>query len=200
MHHVITIQSSLAFIDQYSFWAYAIIPFGVATEGDLTLLFSGIFAHLGSLNLLFVLPLALAGAAGKSLIGYYIGQCLNKKYPEHKFLKFVERRVLEYLPHVKEKPFWSLLVSKFLYGFFAINYFVLFFLGYIKANFRKYFLYEMISSFIWIISVISLGYVFSFAALQLSHDIRNFLIIIGIFLALFFCAEKVFSLIVEWFE
>jgi membrane-associated protein len=150
------------FADQYAFWAYAIIPFGVVTEGDLTLLFSGIFAHLGTLNFFIILPLALLGAVAKSLIGYYIGLTLNRKYPEHRFLKFIERRVLEYLPHIKEKPFWSLLVSKFLYGFFAINYFVLIFMGYIKANFKKYFLYELISSFIWIIAVVLLGYIFSF--------------------------------------
>jgi membrane protein DedA with SNARE-associated domain len=170
------------------------------TEGDLTLLFSGIIAHLGSFNFFGILVIAYVGAVTKSFLGYYIGFWLKKKYPNHKFLTFVENRVLYYLPHIKKNPFFSLLISKFLYGFFCMNYFVLFFFGFINSNFKKYIRYEMITSFIWVLIGTSLGYFFSFAALKVTHDIKKFLLIIIALVMLFFVLEKVITFIFETFE
>ncbi len=195
-----TLSALTHFVDQYLLWGYVLIPVGVMTEGDLTLLFSGIIAHLGSLNFFAVLGVAYIGAIAKSLIGYYIGYQLKKRFPNHKFLAFVEGRVLYYLPHIKKNPFLSLLISKFLYGFFSMNYFVLFFFGFINSNFKKYIKYELITSFIWVFVGISLGYFFSYAALKVTHDIKKFLLIIVALVVLFFILEKVITFIFETFE
>lgn len=192
-----TIQIITNFVEHYVVIAYGLIPFGVILEGDITLIFSGIFSHLSPFSFPVAFLLAYAGAMGKSLIGYFLGRYFKNKYPESKFLNLVQKRVLYYLPNLPTKPFWSIFISKFLYGFFSINYFVLIFLGYINIDFKKFLKYELIASFAWVLVGTGAGYLFSFTALQFTKNLQKFFLIILVLIAVFFVVERVISFIVE---
>jgi membrane protein DedA with SNARE-associated domain len=56
---------------------------------------------------------------------------------------------------------------------------------------------ELASLMVWSISVLALGYFFSYTALSISRDIRKFIVIIFLFLLGFFILEKLIAFIIE---
>lgn len=195
-----TIQIITNFVENYVVLAYSVIPLGVIFEGDLTLLLSGIFSHLGSFSLPLVVFLALSGSVGKSLIGYSVGRYLKRRYPNSRFLKYLEERVKYLLPSICEKPFWCIFISKFLYGFFSINYSVMIFLGYLGVNLRKYVLYDLLASAIWVAMGTGIGYFFSFTALQITKNFQKFILVVLLLILAFFLIEKIISFIIATIE
>ena len=81
-----------------------------------------------------------------------------------------------------------------------MGWFTLVFSGYRKISVKIYAKAEALSLAIWSVGVLALGFFFSYTALSISRDVRNFLGIILIFFVAFFVLEKVFALIIELFE
>ena len=192
-----TIKALTHFVQNYEVLAYFVIFFGMVLEGELVVIFSGILVHLGALPMIPVLGLAYAGCAVKSISWYYMGVKFASLFSKNKFFSYMEKRIHYFLPYFKKKPFWSVFLSKFIYG---INHLTLIFSGYTKINFKTYFKAELYSSVIWLIGVFSLGYFFSYAALGVSKDIRKFTIIILLFILGFILLEKLIAFLIEIFE
>ncbi len=95
------------------------------------------------------------------------------------------------MPHFEEDPSWSIFISKFL----MVNHAVILFAGYKKINFRKYLKAEIISTLIWAPLLLSVGYLFSYTALNISHEIWRFLLTV----VLLVIAFVVFDRIIAWF-
>ena len=161
------------------------------------MIISGILVHLQMLSPWFVIPIAISAALSKTIIGYYVGEYLGRKFPNSAFLKFFERKVLYFLPRFKEKPFWSILISKCIYG---ANNATIVFAGYIKVDFKKYFQAEIFSSTLWFGVMFGLGVFFSATALAWNHGIRTFFLTVLIFIILFMFAQKLINLFIEIFE
>lgn len=155
--------------------SYALISIFVIIEGEFTLIASGILAYIGAFNLPSVFVFAGIGAFFKPFVGYWMGGLLVKYFPESRFLKYIEKKILRIFPTIHEKPFWSIFTSKFIYG---INNLTLIFAGYIKLPFRKFILSELLSTFFWYSGLISIGYFFSRTAFSLTRDVRKVSLII----------------------
>lgn len=193
--HTIRFLSNL--IESHQILACTILFVGILLEGEFTLMISGILAHLGAIHFGLALSIGLSGAVVKTVLGYYIGGIIKEKYPNSRFFKHLEKKVAYILPKFKQSPFWSIFASKFIIG---INHFTLVFSGYFKINYRTYLKAEFISTIIWVIGMLSIGYFFSYTAFQISQEIRKFTIIIILFLIGFFILEKILSFIYELFE
>ena len=122
--------------------------------------------------------LTAVAAFCKMFLGYNFGAYLGRKYPDSGFLKYIERKIIYFLPHFREKPFWSIVLSKFIYG---VNNAALIFAGYAKANFKTYLKAEMLSSLVWLGAMLWLGLFFSSTALSISHSFDNFILLIILF-------------------
>ena len=185
------------YIDQHIVLTYCTILFAIVIEGEVALIVLGILAHTRLVPLPAAITLAVFGAAIKTTAGYVIGQTIKKYIPKNKMFDFMERRVLAVFPHFAEKPFWSLFFSKFIYG---LNHFTIIFAGYIGSRVRTYITAEAISSVAWITIMFSIGYFFSYAAFELSHDIRKvaLYLLVGIFA--FLLVEKIVGFIIELVE
>jgi len=176
---------------------YGLIFLGLIFEGEFVLISAGILIHLGALNLPLTIILVLAGSFVKTFYCYYLGMLIYKKWNHIKFLKYIEKRVYYFLPNFKQKPFWSIFVSKFIMW---LNFSVIVFSGYSKIKFKTYLKAEVLSTIIWAPLLLTLGYYFSFAAVHISREIWKFSLIILLFVIGFILLDRLIGWFYEIFE
>jgi len=174
--------------------AYFLIFVAIVLEGELVLVFSGIMAHLGAFDFTLLFLVAFAAAMAKTILGYKIGTLFFRHYPQSRIFSFLQKKVMFFLPRLKEKPFWSIFISKFIYG---INHFTLILSGYMKTNFRTYFKAEFYSSVIWVLGLLLVGYFFSFAALSITRDIKKFFLLVISFFIIFILFEQIITFVYQ---
>jgi membrane protein DedA with SNARE-associated domain len=193
--HTVNILRHL--IDNHEMLVYIFIYLGLIVEGEFVLILTGILLLLGALNLPLTVGIIFFGVISKTLLGYYIGTLVHKRWNHMKFLKRIEKHVLKIMPHFKQKPFLSIFISKFIFG---INNIVIIFAGYQKIDFKKYLKAEFCSTVIFAPSLILLGYLFSYTALLISHEIWGFSFIVLLLVALFIIIDRAISWVYEFFE
>lgn len=186
------------FVEEYALMAYLIIFLGVILEGEIVVIFAGIFSHLGSLDPYISLLFVILGGTARSIIGYTLGLYLQKNHSNVSFVKSLEKRITHVFPNFTEKPFWSIFISRFF--IFGVGLLTLVFSGYKKIPLKIYAKAEGISLLLWSIGMLSLGFFFSYTALSISKDIRNFIGLIFAFFVLFFIVEKAVMFIIEIFS
>ena len=174
--------------------AYGVLFLGVFWEGELTLIIAGIFVHLGIFSLPFTIIVSVLAAVLKTFLGYRLGAYLGAKFPHSPILKYFERKVFYFLPRFKDRPFWSIIISKFIYG---VNNATLVFAGYVKADFKMYLKAEFASSLVWLGSMFALGLYFSRRALAFNTSFRSFSLMVLLFIIGFMILQKLINLIIE---
>src|SRR3989344_7484010 len=162
-------------------FTYLLIFLITIVEGEIVTIAAGILVLLGVLNFWVSLIIIFCGGMLKTLLGYSIGKFLHRKFNNHKFFQYIERRVLGIMPHFEQKPFWSIFISKFI----MVNHLVIIFAGYKNINFKKYLRAEISSTLFWAPGLMLLGYFFSYTAIQVSDEIWKFSLIILILILLF---------------
>ncbi|MFA5934037.1 MAG: DedA family protein [Candidatus Paceibacterota bacterium] len=192
-----TIQTLAIFVEQHQVLSYTLLFIGVLLEGEFALITAGVLSHLGAFQLFTVLPVTYVGAITKPVLGYYLGIFMHRKFPESRFLKFIEKKIMYFLPHFKERPFWSVFISKFIYG---VNHLTLVIAGYWHIDFKKFIKAEIFSTTIWLIGLISIGYFFSRTAFGISHDVRKVSIFLLIFLIGFIILQQLLTLIYDVYK
>ena len=185
------------FVEQHEILSHFLLFLGVVIEGELALITAGVLAHLGAFSFWSVFLTGIAGAVAKSFLWYRLGVWLDIKVPKNRFFTYIENRVLAFLPHFCERPFWSIFGSKFIYG---VNHFTLIFCGFKKIRFGTFIKAEFYSSILWVLGIVSLGYYLSYAAFGITRDIRKFTLLILLFIIGFLVLEKVLSFIVTFLE
>jgi membrane-associated protein len=183
--HTVKILTHL--VQHHQILAYGLIFIGLVFEGEFVLISTGILAHLGALNFWFALGFIYAGGICKTFLGYYLGRLIHSKLHNTKILKYFEKRVFTVMPNFKKKPFWSIFISKFIMG---INHIVIIFSGYQKIKLKKYLKAEGLSTLIWAPLLLSLGFFFSYTALNVSKEIWRFSLIILILVLAFIIIDK----------
>lgn len=192
-----TVQLLKNLVEHHQALAYLVIFVGLIFEGELILISTGILAHLGALNYWFALVFILTGGMCKTLLGYYVGKAMHKKWNHTKFLKYMEKRVFGLMPRFSQKPFWSIFISKFIMG---ANHIVIVFSGYQRVAFKTYLKAEALSTIIWAPVLISLGYFFSYTALHVSREIWRFSLVVLLLVLGFILFDKLLGWLYEVFE
>ena len=177
-------------------FTYLLIFLITIVEGEIVTIAAGILVLLGVLNFWVSLIIIFCGGMLKTLLGYSIGKFLHRKFNNHKFFQYIERRVLGIMPHFEQKPFWSIFISKFI----MVNHLVIIFAGYKNINFKKYLRAEVSSTLFWAPGLMLLGYFFSYTAIQVSNEIWKFSLIILILILLFIIFDKFVGWMYEIFE
>lgn len=192
-----TVKLLTTLIEQHQVLVYVLICLGLIFEGEIILLSTGIFLHLGALNPFVVFCVVFWGLLAKTFLGYYIGGLIHEKWHKTKFLKYIEKKILYIMPHFNKKPFWSIFISKFIVG---VNNMVIVFSGFEKVNYKKYLKAEISSTLIWAPLMVSLGYFFSYTALHISKEVSKFSLVILIFVIGYIIFDKIVEWIYEFFE
>ena len=192
-----TVNFLVRLVEHNQIYAYAIIYIGLIFEGEFFLIATGVLAHLGALNFWFALFFTLLGGVTKTLLGYEFGKFLYNKFNHHKIFSYIQKRVYSFMPRFKNKPFWSIFISKFIMG---ANHLVIVFSGYEKIDYKKFLKAEFSSTIIWAPLMLSLGYFFSYTALHVSREIWKFLMVVFILFIMFVLFDRLVSWIYEIFE
>ena len=186
------------FVEIHAIIVYLVLFLGVIIEGEIVVIFAGIFSYLGSINIFAAFVFIILGGATKSLLGYSLGFYLNKHHSHRPFIHKIERRISYFLPRFKEKPFWSIFISRFF--ILGIGWFTIIYSGYKKTSIKLYAKAEGYSLSLWTVGFLALGHFFGFTALSVSRDVRKFIGIILICFIMFFILERVIAFIVELFN
>ena len=193
--HVANILNNI--VENHQIFAYVVIFFGLIFEGEIVVILAGILAHLGTLNFGITLLFILLGGLTKTLLFYRLGEFIHKKWNHTKLMKYIEERVFNFMPHFDKKPFWSIFISKFIMG---VNYLVIIFSGYKKIDYKTYLKAEFFSTIIWAPLLLTLGYFFSYTALNISKEISRFFLIIIILIIGFVLFDKLLAFVYKMFE
>lgn len=192
---MVTLSFLRHFVEHNASLAYLFIVLGVIIEGEIVVVLAGIFANLGSLNIAATFVATLIGGSLKSLLGYSLGYYLQVHHSERELVRHAEKRVHYFLPRFAERPFWSILVSRFLV--LGMHWFSLLYAGYKRIKIRTFIEAELSSLLAWSVVMLSLGFFFSHTALSISRDIRKFVLIIFAFFIIFFIVEKIIAFFIE---
>lgn len=176
--------------------AYFLIFFATIFEGEIVAIAAGIFVLLGALNFWVALLMIFGGGMIKTFLGYFLGKLLHRKFNNNKFFQYIEKKVLNIMPHFEQKPFWSIFISKFI----MMNHLVILFAGYKNINFQKYLKAEISSTLFWAPGLMLLGYFFSYAAIRVSNEIWQFSLIVLILTILFILFDKLVGWLYQIFE
>ncbi len=191
------IQTATLFASDHHIAVYLLILLSIIIEGEVAMIVLGILAHTRIIPLEVAIILAIIGATLKTVLGYAIGVAIKKYVPQNKIFDFIEKRVLIVFPHFKEKPFWSLFFSKFVYG---LNHFTIIFAGYTGSKLKTYITAEVVSSIAWITIMFSLGFFFSQAAFAFSHDLKKVALYLLVGIIAFLLIERIVGFIIEYLE
>ena len=192
-----TINLLIGLVEHHQVLAYLFIFIGLIFEGEFFIIFTGILAHLGALNFWFSLVFVFVGALSKTFIGYKLGECLFEKFNHHRIFKFLQKKVYNFFPRFKVKPFWSIFISKFIIG---ANNIVIIFSGFEKISYKQYLKAEILATIIWAPLLLYLGFFFSYTALHISREIWQFSLVIIILFIIFTLFDKLVSWLYELFE
>ncbi len=184
-------------VENHQALAYLFIFIGLIFEGEIIVISAGILAHLGALDIFTALLFIWGGGVVKMLAGYHLGYLLQKKYNHNRFFRYLEHKVSHIMPHFREKPFWSIFISKFIMG---ANCIVIIFSGYERIPFRTYLKAELISTAIWAPVMLCLGYFFSHTALSITREIGKFTLIVAGLTIGFFIIDRLIAMLYEYLE
>ncbi len=191
LHFLITLVTT------HTLLVYFLLLLAIAFEGELALLVLGILTHAKVISFPHAIILGVVGAIIKTLWAYHLGVWLRKNIPQNGIFDFIERKVHAAFPRFKQKPFWSIFFSKFIYG---LNHLTAIFSGYTGTPFPLYAKAELTSSGIWLILMFTLGYFFSVAAFSLTHNLQRVALILLACIVGFLLLSKGLEWVIEWFE
>ena len=145
------------FIQNYQSIVYLIVFLAIIMEGDISLLLFGALSKAGVLVFSRVLPIVIIAAVIHDVIFWKIGSRLSKmKNKKYLFLDF--EKMGRFLDKIKPSIGIYVILSKFAWNF---NRIVIVSSGYIGTPIKKFLKYSLLSSFLWSITYMSLGYVFA---------------------------------------
>lgn len=136
-------------------WGYYAVFLGSLVEGESVILTACVLAHMGYLNIYYIMGIAFVGTlfADQSLflVGRRYGPTLFKKYPH---LKTRSERVFKLL---KKYDVWFILTFRFIYGIRTLSPLVIGASD--MVSLRRFAPLNFIAALIWVLLSCFLGYV-----------------------------------------
>ena len=169
----------ISFVEAHRYWGYGLLFIAMIFEGELFLTATGMLVRLQAFDFVDAFIFALAGVLSVDMLWYWAGRMLEFRYPRHRITRFVVQRVKRYLPSIGRNPFHVIFLSKFIY---ALNHSTLVVLGFLKIPFGHFMRIQFITSFIWSLLFLIVGYIFGSVALTITHRFQRFIILGFLFL------------------
>jgi len=169
----------ISFVEAHRYWGYALLFIAMIFEGELFLTATGMLVRLQAFDFFDALFFALSGVLTGDMIWYWAGRMLESRYPHHRITLFAVQRVKRYLPSIGKNPFHVIFLSKFIYG---LNHSTLVVLGFLKIPFGHFIRLQLITSFIWSLLFLVVGYIFGSVALTITHRFQRFIMLAFLFL------------------
>lgn len=141
--------------------------FGVALEGDATMILAGVSSHLKLLNFVGVVFVGITAAWIGDTIWYLAGRFAGRYLNKRGYLESPSKKMQAF---TRKFGVWSIFASRFVYG---TRIATMAFWGYHRYSFGKYAIVEFLGCCMWATFLAGLGYSFSKSAEILIGRIRN---------------------------
>ncbi len=159
-------------------WGYLILFFWSVLEGELGLIFAGIAAHTGLLNVWVAIFVAGLGGFTGDQIYFYIGR-FNKGYMQKKLAS--QRRKLALAHLLLQKYGWPIIfIQRYMYGMRTI---IPISIGITRYSAVKFAIINLLSAWVWAAITIFLAWIFGEQILQVLTFLKHhpyILVIAGI--------------------
>lgn len=148
---------------------YALIFLGMVFEGDVMLFTAFFLTHQGFFDFGDMAFTVLAGVFLGDMTWYWLGNIqIIGKFPN--IYSWVERLTKPFDQHTRERPFYTIFISKFTYG---IHHLILMRFAMLNIPFKEFLRSDIPAVIGWILIVGSIGY-FSSASLFLIQQYLRF--------------------------
>jgi membrane protein DedA with SNARE-associated domain len=179
---MISFSTFESIIRDYGYWALLI---GTFFEGETILIIAGLSAHLGLLQLPYVMLIAFIGSFSGDQLYYFIGYFKGRELLQ-KHLKW-QGRVTRVNKYIERYHNLVMLGFRFVWGMRIMTPFVIGTFKNIKA--LRFFILNAIGAIIWSVSISAGGYFFGYALEGFIKDVKHYeklaiiiILIIGIVL------------------
>lgn len=165
--------------------AYATAFIGMILEGDVVLFTISFLTREGFFNPIFMFSTVYVGVIVGDILWYKLGKRLasSRKLLHRFFISLTETSDA----HLQERPFRTILISKFAYG---IHHLLLMRAGAINIPLERFIRDDMAASLVWMIVVASLGYFSSYSFALARHYLKFAEIALLVGIILFVIAER----------
>lgn len=175
------------FVQDHRFWGYTILFFAMIIEGEVVLIVAGMLARLKALDLGDVLWISFVGVMIGDLLWYFLGIVIWRSGKLVRISRYAEKTVHSLLPLFREKPFSSILLSKFIYG---ANHATLILSGIVRVKFPVFIKAEAYASFMWVAIYAVAGFMFGHATIAVTHKALRFALITLVFVVGFILIQR----------
>lgn len=170
-------------LTEYSQWFYLIIFIWCIMEGELALIFAGVLAHHGHVNLYFAVFVAGLGAFCGDQIYFYIGR-YNKKYIQKKLSSQRQKFAVAHL--LLQRYGWPIIfIQRYMYGFRTV---IPMSIGITRYNAKKFAIINLFSAWAWAAITILLAWYFGEEIWQLIQIAKEHWYIAAIVIIAFLAA------------
>ncbi len=183
----LTIEHIIPFVETHRYAGYFLLFIAMVLEGEVFLIIAAMLAHLGVFDISDVVLISTLGVILGNILWYYLGYKLSGKSFAKKIIIRAEKIVIYLLPHFREKPFKSIFFSKFIYG---ANRATVVVAGVLGVRFSLFMRAEVLASIVWVVLYATIGYLFGYAAFQMTHKVGYFALLILIFVVGFIFLQK----------
>jgi membrane protein DedA with SNARE-associated domain len=142
-------------IDNYSDWIYLIAFFWAALEGETFVIFAGLAAQRGHLNIYeLIISVGLGSLLGDQVC-FWLGRCYGARILHH-FPK-LEPGVNQAIGWLEKHAVGFILSYRFMYGIRNVSSIAI---GMSHLPWQKFALWNAIAAFVWAVTFSNIGYLF----------------------------------------
>lgn len=147
---------------------YALVFLGMVFEGDGVLFAAAFLTHQGFFDLLDMFTVVFAGVIFGDFLWYWLGK---KFYASSTiFASWAKRIATPFDVHIVDRPFHTIFISKFMYGF---HHLILMRAGALGIGAKKLFKIDVFATILWMFIVGSLGFLSSISFFTIKHYLRS---------------------------
>ncbi len=182
--HSLLMSTLLSYFVAWRPLGYTLTFIGMFVEGDAMLFLTAFLTHQGFFDFGDMLFTVVSGVLIGDSAWYWIGYRLDGS--KSRLARWAAKVAAPFDEHIKKRPFHTILISKFTYGF---HHAILLRAGALRLPFKRYFWIDVIASAVWLLAIGILAYVFSGSYVFLRRYVRYGEIALLFLIVLFVLAD-----------
>ncbi len=174
-----------AFIINYPAFQYIIVLLGAAFGGEVVMIALSFLAAQGLFSLLPFCLTSFVGLLSSDVLWFWLGKTeKGSKFFSYRFLRSTVAVITEAVERVSQgNNFVALLLANFM---LASRIVIIMYVSRLRVSFLRFLSYEVIAGTLWLISVISIGFISGLGFSQLAELFQNLYVAIGFILLVIF--------------
>lgn len=140
---------------------------GASVEGDVTLILTGVIAHLGFMNLAIAIGVCACGCFTGDLFWYLLGRFRSDNFRNSKAYRLVGPAVERIAARIGP---WQIAASRLVYG---TRMATMFYWGIQRLSYRRFALIDILSCVVWAALLGTMGYSASLGAMALIGEVKQ---------------------------